>query len=115
MEALIGAMYLDGGLQPAERFIQAEWESHLLAMGKRPPRDSKTALQEWAQGRSLSLPIYRLTDTSGPPHAPLFKVEVSLADFQPMTASATSKRQAEQAAAKALLAELAPDILDEEA
>ena len=114
LEALIGAIYLDGGLLPAERFIQAEWEPHIQAMGKRPPRDSKTALQEWAQARGLNLPLYKLTDTSGPAHAPLFEVEVSLADFQSMTASATSKRQAEQAAAKALLAHLSPDIMDDE-
>lgn len=102
LEALIGALYLDGGLAPAERFVRTHWESHLRKMHQ-PPRDAKTALQEWAQGRGLSLPSYRLLDTRGPAHAPLFEVEVSLADFPAMTASASSKRQAEQAAAKALL------------
>jgi len=115
LEALIGAIYLDGGLQPAERFIQAQWEPHVQAMGKQPPRDPKTALQEWAQGRSLDLPVYTLTDTSGPAHAPRFEVEVSLSGFPPMTANATSKRQAEQAAAKALLAKLDPEITEDEA
>ena len=113
LEALIGAVYLDGGLGPAERFVRAQWEPHVKAMGQRPPRDPKTALQEWAQGRGLDLPVYSLTDTSGPAHAPLFEVQVSLVDYPPMTASATSKRQAEQAAAKALLAALAPELADE--
>ena len=108
LEALIGAVYLDGGFETAERFVRARWEQHVRTMGK-PPRDAKTALQEWAQGRALSLPIYRLVNTSGPAHAPLFEVEVTLADFPPVAASASSKRQAEQAAAKALLDAVAPD------
>lgn len=108
LEALIGALYLDGGLEAAELFIQTRWEPHVSTMG-RPPRDAKTTLQEWAQGRGLSLPTYTLTDTSGPAHAPRFEVEVTLADYPPMTASASSKRQAEQSAAKALLDSVAPD------
>ncbi|MGI9419252.1 MAG: ribonuclease III, partial [Geminicoccaceae bacterium] len=102
LEALIGALYLDGGLEPAERFVRARWEPHINTMG-RPPRDAKTALQEWAQARGLGLPAYTLLETSGPAHAPEFEIEVTLADFPPMTASASSKRQAEQMAAKALL------------
>jgi ribonuclease-3 len=102
LEALIGALYLDGGLEAAARFVEARWEPHVNAMG-RPPRDAKTALQEWAQGRGLSLPTYTLTHTKGPAHAPKFEVRVTLADYPPMIASAGSKRQAEQAAAKALL------------
>lgn len=102
LEALIGALYLDGGLVPAERFVRARWEPHIRAMGP-PPRDAKTALQEWAQARGLGLPVYTLLETSGPAHAPEFEIEVTLADFPPMTASASSKRQAEQTAAKALL------------
>ncbi|MGI9508786.1 MAG: ribonuclease III [Geminicoccaceae bacterium] len=108
LEALIGALYLDAGLDVAERFIRAQWEPHVSAMG-RPPRDAKTTLQEWAQGRGLSLPVYTLAETSGPAHAPRFRVEVVLADYPAVTASASSKRQAEQAAAKALLKAVAPD------
>jgi ribonuclease-3 len=77
-----------------------------------PPRDAKTALQEWAQGRGLSLPTYTLIDTSGPAHAPLFEVRVTLGNYPPMTASASSKRQAEQAAAKALLEAVEPNPAD---
>ncbi|MGI9490533.1 MAG: ribonuclease III [Geminicoccaceae bacterium] len=108
LEALIGAVYLDGGFEPAERFVRARWAQHVRIMDK-PPRDAKTALQEWAQGRALSLPIYTLVKTSGPAHAPLFEVQVTLADFPSVVASASSKRQAEQAAAKALLDVVAPD------
>ncbi len=110
LEALIGAIYLDGGLEPVERFIRARWEPHVQAMGRQPPRDAKTALQEWAQGHGLDLPIYTLTETTGPAHAPQFQVQVTLAGFPSMSANAKSKRQAEQAAAKALLAEVAPDV-----
>lgn len=108
LEALIGALYLDAGLEVAERFIRTRWEAHVSDMGQ-PPRDAKTALQEWAQARGHKLPAYRLTSTEGPAHAPLFEVEVTLADYPPVTASASSKRQAEQAAAEALLADVAPD------
>lgn len=108
LEALIGAVYLDGGFEPAERFVRARWEQHVLTMEK-PPRDAKTALQEWAQGRGLDLPAYTLLNTSGPAHAPCFEVQVTLADFPPMTASASSKRQAEQTAAKALLETVSED------
>lgn len=108
LEALIGALYLDGGLLVAERFIRTRWESRVRGMGQ-PPRDAKTALQEWAQARGHKLPAYRLTGTEGPAHAPWFEVEVTLADYPPVTASASSKRQAEQAAAEVLLADVAPD------
>ncbi len=108
LEALIGALYLDAGLVPAENFIREKWDSHVNVM-ERPPRDAKTALQEWAQARGFALPTYSLTNTEGPAHAPRFEVQVTLAEFRPTTASASSKRQAEQAAAEALLAALEPD------
>ena len=105
LEALIGALYLDAGLSVPERFIHDRWKTHIITM-ERPPRDAKTALQEWAQARGFGLPAYNLTKTEGPAHAPSFEVQVVLADFKPMTASASSKRQAEQAAAEALLEQL---------
>ncbi len=108
LEALIGALFLDAGLAVAENFIRDKWEAHVNTMG-RPPRDAKTALQEWAQARGFGLPIYILTKTEGPAHAPLFDVQVTLGDFAPKTASASSKRQAEQAAAEALLDQLEPN------
>ena len=71
-----------------------------------PPRDAKTALQEWTQRRGLGLPEYRVTGTSGPAHAPTFEVAVSLAEIGSATATGGSKRAAEQAAAEQLLARL---------
>ena len=69
-----------------------------------PPRDAKTALQEWAQARGLSLPVYRTTEMSGPAHRPLISVEVRIEGLSPETAEGPSRRMAEQAAAAALLA-----------
>ncbi len=108
LEALIGALYLDAGLDVAAAFVHERWEPHVEAMLK-PPQDAKTALQEWAQARGLGLPTYTLTKTDGPAHAPQFEVMVTLADFSPATASATSKRAAEQAAAEDLLARVDRD------
>jgi ribonuclease-3 len=107
LEALIGAVYLDGGLTPAERLIEQRWGPRLAAM-LTPPRDAKTALQEWAQGRGLALPDYRVVEVGGPAHAPRFEVLVSLAGLPPARAVAGSKRAAEQAAAEQLLAALEP-------
>lgn len=106
VEAVIGALYLDGGLVAAERFVRRHWERRSAAM-QAPPRDPKTALQEWAQGRGLGLPVYRVVRESGPPHAPTFEIAVTLADFPPARASGSSKRVAEQAAAERLLERLA--------
>lgn len=105
-EALIGAIYLDGGLEPAQAFIQKHWGE--MARGVHAaPKDAKTALQEWAQGLSLPLPVYTVLSTTGPAHAPQFTVEVAVnAEGGKATASAASKRQAEQLAASELLARL---------
>jgi ribonuclease-3 len=103
MEAVIGALYLDGGLEAARRFILAEW-NRLLEQDLRPPQDSKTTLQEWAQGRKLPLPRYDTVDQSGPAHAPEFTVQVTVEGYPPATGAGRSKRLAEQAAAAALIA-----------
>jgi ribonuclease III len=102
LEALIAAVYLDGGFAAAAQFVRRWWEPPMAAM-ERPPRDPKTALQEWAQGRGLARPSYTLVTTSGPDHAPLFSVEVTLAGAEPATATASSKRAAETQAAALLL------------
>jgi ribonuclease-3 len=104
-EALIGALYLDGGLEAAGGFIRRHWEPLIEAV-RRPPRDAKMALQEWAQARGLERPTYRVVATSGPAHAMIFTVEVGLADQAPLTADGTSKRAAEQAAAGLMLERL---------
>lgn len=102
-EAVIGAMYLEGGLAPAKAFVELHWQP-LLAHDTRPPKDAKTALQEWAQGAGLPLPVYRIRSSEGPPHDPVFEVEVTVDGRPPEVGSGRSRRAAEQAAAAALLA-----------
>lgn len=102
-EAVIAALYLDGGLAAARRFVEQRWEARLSALGA-PPRDPKTALQEWAQGRGLPLPAYRTVATEGPPHRRRFTITVSVEGLAPATATGSSKRAAETAAAAAALA-----------
>ena len=101
-EALIGALYLDGGLEAARGFVASEWEPFLAGVAT-PPRDPKMALQEWAQGRGLEPPAYRLLATDGPPHAPRFTVEAGLPGFPPAVGEGRSKRAAEREAARRLL------------
>ena len=105
-EALIAAIYLDGGFAAASAFVARFW-GPLIEEMEEPPRDPKTALQEWAQARGLGLPAYDLVATSGPDHAPLFTVAASVAGGDPATATASSKRLAEARAAAKLLDRLA--------
>ena len=104
VEALLGAIYLDGGLEPARVLVRREW-APLLEASARPPVSPKTRLQEWTLGRGLGLPDYVLVSATGPSHAPVFVVRV-LAAGQDAEASGESKRAAEQAAAEKLLAVL---------
>jgi ribonuclease-3 len=105
LEAVIAAIYLDGGFAAAFAFVERLWGPRLAEMG-RPPRDPKTLLQEWAQGRGLALPEYRLVGTSGPDHALQFTIAVRVAGHDEASATASSKRAAETAAAAVLLEEL---------
>lgn len=104
VEAILGAIYLDGGLQPARELVRREW-APLLEASARPPVSPKTRLQEWSLGRALGLPEYMLVSTTGPSHSPIFVVRV-LAAGQEAEGSGESKRAAEQAAAERLLAQL---------
>ncbi|HEU5048586.1 MAG TPA: ribonuclease III [Rickettsiales bacterium] len=104
-EALIGALYLDGGFEVARGFILNHWKDIAKSMGE-PPKDAKTSLQEWAQGRGLKLPVYTVIEVSGSSHAPQFTVEASVESGGRAVAKAPAKRQAEQLAAKALLERL---------
>ena len=104
-EGVIGALYLDGGLEAAAAFIRKHWAKRLKA-DIRPPRDAKTALQEWAQGRGLPLPEYREVKRHGPAHAPHFVVEVGVKSGEAAQGQGANKRAAEQAAAAALLEKL---------
>lgn len=101
-EALIGALHRDGGLAPARRFILRHWHD-LMTAEKTPPKDAKTSLQEWAQGKGYELPDYRTVARSGPDHAPCFTIEVTVAKFPPERGEGATKRVAEQVAAELLL------------
>ncbi len=101
-EALIAAVYLDGGFEAARSFIVRFWEP-LLGSVERPPRDAKTMLQEWLQGRKLPPPNYKVVERTGPDHEPSFTIAVEVAGMPSFSATAGSKRGAEQAAAEGFL------------
>lgn len=102
-EAIIGAVYLDGGVAAADKVVRAAFSGRMLA-GSPNQRDAKTALQEWAQARRLATPRYRLETRSGPDHAPSFEVAVEVDGFAPAIGGGASKRAAEQSAASAFMA-----------
>lgn len=101
-EAVIAAIYLDGGFEPARDFVERNWRPRMEALSG-PLRDAKTMLQEWAQGRGLPTPVYEAIDRSGPDHAPEFTVRVSIAGGPGGEGRGKSKREAEQAAATSVL------------
>lgn len=101
-EAVIGAVFLDGGYPAAAKLIEAEWSGR-MRKPMRALRDPKTILQEWAQGKGLPTPIYREVERTGPHHDPQFLVAVELPDIAPAEGKGRSKRLAEKAAASALL------------
>jgi ribonuclease-3 len=102
-EAVIGAVYLDGGYAAAAAFVERNW---LERMRKpvRPLRDPKTVLQEWAQGQGLPTPVYREVERTGPHHDPRFRVAVELPGLEASEGIGGSKRAAEKAAASAMIA-----------
>jgi ribonuclease-3 len=104
-EATIGALYLDGGLEAARRFLLGAL-TDLMEAEIRPPKDAKTALQEWAQGQGKPLPVYETVETTGPAHDPRFVVAVTVQGIEPTTGTGTSKRKAEQMAAETLLSKV---------
>ncbi|HEX5006641.1 MAG TPA: ribonuclease III [Hyphomonadaceae bacterium] len=102
-EALIGAVYLDGGLKAADKFILKHWAMMLKASAEKP-RDPKSSLQEWVQGEGLPAPSYRHDAREGPDHAPVFTATVHVQGRDPVAGTGTSKQDAERAAARAMLA-----------
>ena len=104
-EALIGALFIDGGLEAARAFVLPHW-TPLIEADVQPPEEAKTALQEWAQGRGLPLPAYAPVSRSGPDHDPVFTVEVRVEGLPATKGQGRSKRLAEQDAAARLLAKL---------
>ncbi|SPF77486.1 ribonuclease III [Pseudoprimorskyibacter insulae] len=105
MEAVIAAVYLDGGFEAAQAVILRLWGKRIHTVDA-DARDAKTALQEWAQARRMPPPKYVELSRTGPDHAPIFTIEAQLQSGESAKATAGSKRQAEQAAAEALLAKM---------
>ncbi len=101
-EAVLGAVYRDGGLPAARGVVERFWRSRLETMSG-PLRDAKTELQEWAHRRGFEIPAYLEILRSGPDHAPEFEVEVSVGALPPGRGRGRSKREAEHAAASSLL------------
>jgi len=101
-EAIIGAVFLDGGYDAAQKLIERSFKD-LLAAPRRPLRDPKSALQEWAQAQGLPPPTYTIVEQTGPDHAPRFRVMVKVKGQESDFGLGTSKRVAEQAAARSLL------------
>ncbi len=101
-EALVAAIYMDGGLDAARAFVRAYWTDRATA-DRKPVQDAKSALQEWAQGKGLPLPFYEIVERSGPDHAPHFIISVSVEGFAAAQGEGINKRDAEKAAAEILL------------
>ena len=104
VEALIGALYLDGGIDAAERFILNLWAAD-LDVQRRAPQHPKSALQELAAARGLNAPVYEVVSRTGAHHAPKFTVRVSVPTLGEATADGSTKQEAETASATALLAQ----------
>lgn len=104
-EALIAAIYLDGGIKAASHFIQTYWKKR-LNIEMAPPLDAKTTLQEWAQSQKKKYPTYQVVNETGPAHAPHFIVSVQIEGLELLTGEGSSKRLAEQDAAEKMLIEL---------
>ena len=105
LEAVIAAVYLDSGFEAAKVLVLRLWGQR-VGMVETDARDPKTSLQEWAQARAMKVPSYTELGRDGPDHAPQFTVEVKLDNGEVETARASTKRAAEQAAARALLARM---------
>ena len=104
MEALIGALFLDGGLEAAQQFILRMWEPDLAVQGK-APQHPKSALQELAAAKRVKAPVYEVVSRTGAHHSPKFTVRVVVPTLGDATADGASKQEAETAAAAALLSQ----------
>lgn len=104
-EALIGAVYLDADFATAQAVVLRHWQP-LVEAASNPPKDAKTTLQEWVQERGMPLPRYDIVDQTGPDHAPVFTMTVTIDGHEPAQGKGPSKRIAAQAAAQALISTL---------
>jgi ribonuclease-3 len=101
-EAVIGAVFLDGGYGAAAQFVERNWTER-MHKPRRPLRDPKTVLQEWAQAKRLPTPVYREIERTGPHHDPQFRVAVDLPGLEPAEGVGGSKRAAEKVAASVMI------------
>ncbi|WP_395670359.1 ribonuclease III [Phenylobacterium sp.] len=102
-EALIAALYIDGGLECARAFFLRFWDEEFARLDEPRSKDPKTQLQEWAQGQGLPLPRYAVVSRDGPDHAPCFTVSVEVEGFAPEHGEGRSRQDAEKAAAQMML------------
>ena len=102
VESLLGALYLDGGYDVVYDVIIRLWGDNIETLEK-APQDPKTELQEWAQAKGLSLPLYEIIDRQGPDHAPVFTVKLSVEGFDSIQEEGPSRRQAEKTAARKMV------------
>ncbi len=102
-EALIAALYIDGGLETAKAFFETFWAEEFADLDAPRTKDPKTQLQEWAQGLGLPLPAYEIVGREGPAHAPAFTVEVAVQGFTPERGEGGSRQSAEKSAAQTML------------
>ena len=102
LEALIGAMYLDGGLESVTHVVKKLW-APFLTHQETPPIDPKSALQEYLQSKKKGLPTYKDLSQQGPSHCPVFQIEVIVSESERFVGEGKSKRQAEQQAAQKAL------------
>jgi ribonuclease-3 len=109
VEALIGALVIDGGFDAAQRFVMRWWEPH-LAEQRKAPQHPKSALQELAAARECKPPVYEVVSRTGAHHHPKFTVRVSVQGLGEATAEGASKQDAETDAAEALLSKLSPPL-----
>ena len=105
VEALIGALYLEGGVDAAKRFIRQSWARFIDAQAT-APRHPKSLLHEWAEGHGRKPPTYTVIDRSGPPHAPRFTVRAAVRGLGEADGEGLNKQEAETAAAVALLEQI---------
>lgn len=103
MEAVLAAVWLDGGMEAALRVFERGWAADLAAPPRRAVNNPKSTLQEWALARSHGLPTYAVTGRTGSDHAPTFTVQVTIAGIEPLTGQGRSRQEAEKAAALAVL------------
>lgn len=101
-EALLGAIYMDGGLAAAEQFYDRYWGDEIEALTSQP-KDPKSRLQEWTAANGWGSPTYALTERSGPDHRPVFTVSVEVEGLDPASGEGATKQAAQRAAAEALL------------